>query len=72
MLLLAPSSVTPFHTLGASIESHVVCPSCGMPVSFEALGGLSVPPPDFYRPLRPRPYNEVGKVTQVNRAVAQK
>ena len=81
VLHLAPSSVAPFHTLGAEVALrvaycghrpvHVVRPSCGMPVSFEALGGLSVPPPDFYRPLRPRPDNKVGKVTQVNRAVVQ-
>jgi len=50
---------------------HVVRPSRGMPVSLLALGGLSVPPPDFYRSLRPRPDNKVGKVTQVNRAVVQ-
>ena len=42
-----------------------------MPVSLLVLGGLSVPPPDFYRSLRPRPDNKVGKVTQVNRAVVQ-
>ena len=49
---------------------HLVRPSRGMPVSFLASGGLSVPPPD-YRSLRPRPDNKVGKVTQVNRAVVR-
>ena len=84
MLHLAPSSVAPFHTLGAEVALRVAY--CGhRPVQWcarraecqslfkrwVAMTLSVVPPPDFYRPLRPRPDNKVGKVTQVNRAVVQ-